>query len=55
MKPKDALDKHKRDLQLQLGMERYLSLAVDGFYVPDKNKVYRYVILGIGHTCLKLF
>ena len=41
MKPRDALDKHKRDLQQQLGMEKYLSVAVDGYYVPDRHKVYR--------------
>ncbi|XP_005098437.1 uncharacterized protein LOC101846425 [Aplysia californica] len=53
IKPKDALDKHKRDLQGQLGMDHYLSVAVDGFYVPDKNKVYRMYTKVMGKTSAK--
>ncbi|CAL1536766.1 unnamed protein product [Lymnaea stagnalis] len=50
MKPKDALDKHKRDLLQNLGPEKYRQVVCDGYYVPNVPKAYRlyYQIHGKG-------
>lgn len=41
IKPKDALDKHKRELLQNLGAERYRQVLCDGYYVPNVPKTYR--------------
>ncbi|CAG5115497.1 unnamed protein product, partial [Candidula unifasciata] len=50
MKPKDALDKHKRELLQNLGPEKYRQVVCDGYYVPNVPKAYRlyYQIHGKG-------
>uniref|UniRef100_A0A2C9KED4 Uncharacterized protein n=1 Tax=Biomphalaria glabrata TaxID=6526 RepID=A0A2C9KED4_BIOGL len=50
MKPKDALDRHKKELLQSLGPEKYRQVVCDGYYVPNVPKIYRlyYQIHGKG-------